>query len=91
MRGVQLGLLPASIAGENTGLQFSTLANETTRGRGLQFAALLNHAEDLQGLQLGLLNFNMNGTENLQGLQLALLNFNAKGFLPVFPFFNFGL
>jgi hypothetical protein len=40
----------------------------------------------MKGLQIGLLN----RARELEGLQIGLLNFNERGFLPVFPLFNFG-
>ena len=55
--------------------------------------------EEMNGLQLGVANSNdkghglqigiLNRTHGMKGLQLGILNWNDRGFLPVFPFFNF--
>ncbi|MFQ5417054.1 MAG: LA_2272 family surface repeat-containing protein [Myxococcota bacterium] len=45
-----------------------------------------NVAGEGAGLQLGVVN----QTSSMKGLQIGLLNFNSKGWLPFFPFFNFG-
>ncbi len=43
-------------------------------------------AENGKGLQIGFWNV----AKEMTGLQIGLLNFNDKGFLPIFPLFNFG-
>ncbi len=43
-------------------------------------------ATEFKGFQLALFTW----AKEMEGLQIGLLNFNEKGFLPVFPIFNFG-
>ena len=53
---------------------------------GLQFG-FANSNDKGHGLQVGVLN----RTHGMEGLQLGILNWNDRGFLPVFPFFNFSM
>jgi hypothetical protein len=47
---------------------------------------LANGSEGGAGLQIGLVNY----SNSMRGVQLGLLNWNDNGFLPFFPFVNFG-
>ena len=99
--GAQIALFTSYVEGGFKGLQLSGIAGRAGRGGGAQIAAvhsdapvwrgfqlsLATRAGEMKGLQIGLLN----RARELSGLQLGLLNFNQKGFLPVFPFFNFGV
>jgi len=98
--GVQIAFFTSYVEGGFRGLQLSGIAGRAGRGTGAQIAAvhsdasvwrgfqisLATRAGEMKGLQIGLLN----RARELEGLQLGLLNFNENGFLPVFPFFNFG-
>jgi hypothetical protein len=52
---------------------------------GFQFG-IANSAQSGAGLQIGLMNL----SDSMRGVQLGLLNWNSNGFLPLFPFINFG-
>ena len=98
--GVQIALFTSYVEGRFRGLQLSGIAARAGEGRGGQIAAVLSDAPawkgfqislatragEMKGVQIGLLN----RARELEGLQIGLLNFNERGFLPVFPFFNFG-
>lgn len=86
LTGAALGALLSDVGGELRGLQLTGIANVAARGTGAQVSALYNEADSLRGLQLGLVNV----ADDLEGLQLGLINVNPRGFLPVFPLFNFG-
>jgi hypothetical protein len=99
--GVQIALFTSYVEGGFRGLQLSGLGARAGQGAGGQLAAVLSDAPmwkgfqislatragEMKGLQFGLLN----RARELEGLQIGLLNFNERGFLPVFPLFNFGL
>ena len=82
--GVQLGWL--QFAGDDLkGFQLgisNVVEGEVT---GAQLGGA-NIAENGKGLQIGFWNV----AKEMTGLQIGLLNFNDKGFLPIFPLFNFG-
>ena len=82
--GIQLAMTN-SVEGRFRGLQAGlTNVNEGSL-RGVQVGAL-NVTEDGSGFQLGLYN----RASSMKGIQLGLINFNDNGFLPFFPFINFG-
>jgi hypothetical protein len=83
--GVQVGFFVSHVEGAFSGLQLSGLATHAGKGTGVQLAAF-SDATVWKGLQLGLVN----RAREMEGLQVGLLNFNERGFLPVFPLFNFG-
>jgi hypothetical protein len=99
---IGLGMGVANIVhGDATGLQIgvASVVDEQAIGaqaglanivggtlRGAQFG-VINRSENATGFQLGIVNV----SRSMAGLQVGLLNFNEKGFLPVFPIFNFGL
>ena len=76
--------MPGARRGEGVDRRRGPLRRTVWRGFQLSLAT---RAGEMKGLQIGLLN----RARELSGLQLGLLNFNGKGFLPVFPFFNFGV
>lgn len=82
--GIQLAMAN-SVEGRFRGFQagFSNVNEGTLRGA--QVGAL-NVTEDGSGFQLGLYN----RASSMKGIQLGLINFNDNGFLPFFPFINFG-
>jgi len=99
---IGLGMGVANIVhGDATGLQIgaASVVDEEAIGAQAGFAnivggrlsgaqlGVINRAEKATGLQLGIVNV----SGSMAGLQIGLLNFNEKGFLPVFPLFNFGL
>ena len=84
--GIQIGLFASYVEGELRGLQLSGIASRAGRGSGGQIAVGLSDATVWQGFQIALVN----RAREMHGLQIGLLNFNEKGFLPVFPFFNYG-
>jgi hypothetical protein len=83
--GAHLGLgcshVDADFAGFQTG--FVNQVGGQLKGFQLGFA---NSAEAGAGLQMGLVNH----SDSMRGVQLGLLNWNDNGFLPFFPFVNFG-
>lgn len=77
-----------NVTKELFGMQVSGLASRAIDGGGgVQISGIYNNSDALSGLQIGLLNI----AGEMKGLQLGLLNFNKNGFLPIFPFFNFGM
>jgi hypothetical protein len=84
--GFQIGLFANYVEDRFDGLQLSGLASHAGRGSGAQISALLSDAKVWKGIQIALVN----RAGELDGLQIGLLNFNERGFLPVFPLFNFG-
>ena len=84
--GFQIGLFTSYVEGRFSGLQLSGIAARTGQGSGGQIAAVLSDAIEWKGFQIALVNRAQAG----KGLQIGLLNFNGRGFLPVFPLFNFG-
>ena len=84
--GVQIGVFASYVEGRFSGLQLSGVTARAGRGSGVQIAAVLSDATAWKGVQIALVN----RARELEGLQVGLLNFNERGFLPVFPFFNFG-
>ena len=98
--GVQIGFFTSYVEGGYTGLQLSGIAARAGQGKGGQLAAVLSdapewkgfqialatRAREMEGVQIGLLN----RAQEMRGLQIGLLNFNERGFLPIFPLFNFG-
>ena len=98
--GAQIALFASYVEGRCSGLQLSGIAARAGEGRGVQIAAglsdapgwngfqiaLVTRAGEMRGLQIGVLN----RAREMEGLQIGLLNFNERGFLPVFPLFNFG-
>jgi hypothetical protein len=86
--GVQLAYFCQSVDGHVKGVQWAIACSTAGKATGLQFSGLANLATRGRGVQVA--SF-LNLAEDLKGLQLGLLNFNKNGFLPFFPFFNFGL
>jgi len=83
--GAQMGAGCSYVQTDFSGLQTSVANLVEGRFRGLQLG-LGNGAGSGTGVQIGL----MNHASSLRGLQLGLLNWNKNGFLPLFPFVNFG-
>lgn len=99
LTGLGVGL--ANVAeGDVTGLQlgWAQFARDDLQGVQLGISNVVE-GETL-GAQLGVANIMENGkglqvgvwnvAEEMKGLQIGLININDKGFLPIFPFFNFG-
>jgi hypothetical protein len=84
--GVQISFFANYVDDRFGGLQLSGLASHVGRGSGAQISAVLSDAKAWKGFQIALVN----RAGELQGLQIGLMNFNGRGFLPVFPLFNFG-
>jgi hypothetical protein len=84
--GVQIALFANCVEGQFGGLQRSGLTSRAGHGSGAQISAVLSDAKVWKGFQIALIN----RASELQGVQIGLLNFNEKGFVPVFPHFNFG-
>jgi hypothetical protein len=84
--GLQIGIFTSYVEGQFAGLQLSGIAARAGQGSGGQIAAVLSDATVWKGLQIALVNRVREG----EGLQIGLLNFNERGFLPVFPLFNYG-
>ena len=84
--GMQVGVFVNYVEGRLSGVQLSGLAAYAGEGTGVQIASVMARAKKLRGFQFALVTV----AEEMTGLQLGLLNFNTKGFLPVFPLFNFG-
>ena len=84
--GVQIGFFASYVEGRFDGLQLSGIAARAGPGSGVHIAAVLSDATVWKGFQFALVN----RARELEGLQIGLLNFNERGFLPVFPLFNFG-
>jgi hypothetical protein len=84
--GVQIGLFANYVENRFGGLQLSGLASRAGRGSGAQISAIISDAKVWKGFQIALVN----RAGEMDGLQIGLLNFNGRGFLPVFPLFNFG-
>lgn len=83
------------------GMQFAGISNRSQQVLGIQIAALVNDAESMTGMQVGIMNFApratglqigalVNKADSVVGLQIGLLNINKNGWLPFFPFLNFG-
>ena len=97
--GIGVGIVNLS-DGDATGIQVAMTNAVDGRFRGVQTAlgnvnegnlrgaqvGALNVTEDGSGFQLGLFN----RASSLKGIQLGLININGNGFLPFFPFVNFG-
>ena len=83
--GAQLGALCAVVSGDFKGLQTGAGNFVTGELTGAQIGAF-NSADRGSGFQFGVVNY----AKSMDGLQFGLLNFNENGFLPVFPFFNYG-
>ena len=84
--GMQVAVLVNYVEGRLSGGQLAGVAAYAGEGEGAQVATFLARAGKLHGLQIALVTV----AEEMNGLQLGLLNFNKRGFLPVFPIFNFG-
>lgn len=84
--GVQLGAFANYVGGSLSGLQFAGGTTYASEGKGVQIAGILSRARKLKGFQFALINM----ADEMEGLQIGLINFNKNGFLPFFPFFNFG-
>jgi hypothetical protein len=84
--GVQIGFFSSYVEGQVRGLQISGLAARAGQGSGGQIASVLSDVKVWKGFQIALFN----RARELEGVQIGLLNFNERGFLPVFPLFNFG-
>lgn len=69
---------------DSYGAEFSIL-NIAENYDGAQFGGI-NAALNTKGFQLGIINI----AQNSKGVQVGLLNIMHNGFLPVFPFLNFG-
>jgi hypothetical protein len=82
--GVHAGL-GNSVDGRTRGMQIGIVNHVGSALHGFQLG-VGNVAVEGAGFQLGVVN----QTGSMKGLQLGLLNFNSKGWLPFFPFFNFG-
>jgi hypothetical protein len=82
--GIQLALTN-KVDGRFRGVQAGPANFSEGRLRGAQ-VGVVNSAGDGAGFQLGVYN----RASSLKGLQIGLLNLNENGFLPVFPFLNFG-
>lgn len=103
LRGLQVAAVPhyrSGIEGRTHSVQGVQLGllNATDRLQGLQVAPVWNNAGSVQGAQVGLVNVARDEVEGVQfglinscrgGVQIGLLCWNPKGFLPVFPLFNF--
>lgn len=85
--GAQISAIGQSVEERLRGVQMAGIVSLASEGAGAQIAGVLATATEFTGFQLGLVTF----ADEMTGLQLGLLNFNEKGFLPVFPLFNFGL
>ena len=99
-RGLQIALFTSYVEGGFRGLQVSGIGARAGQGAGAQIAVVLSDAPEwkgfqialatragvMEGVQIGLLN----RAREMEGLQIGLLNFNKRGFLPIFPLFNFG-
>ena len=82
--GLQLGIVQyASDDVEGVQLGVSNVVDGKTAGAQL---GVTNVMENGKGLQIGFWNV----AEEMEGLQIGLVNINGKGFLPIFPLFNFG-
>jgi hypothetical protein len=82
--GLQLGLVQyASDDLKGVQLGVSNVVEGKTAGAQLGVANIM---ENGKGLQVGFWNV----AEEMKGLQIGLVNINGRGFLPIFPFFNFG-
>ena len=67
----------------------------------VQVGVINDAADNVKGIQVGIINtsysfkgtqvgiFNTNYRNDSSSLQIGLINYNEKGFLPVFPFFNY--
>jgi hypothetical protein len=82
--GIQLAAFN-SVEADFTGLQTSLANVVGGQIMGLQ-VGFVNIAEAGTGLQIGFLN----RSDSIRGVQFGLLNWNKNGFLPFFPFVNFG-
>jgi hypothetical protein len=99
MSGLGVGIVNLSY-GDASGVQLALTNSVDGRFRGLQTALANVNEGDLSGIQLGGLNVTEDGSgmqlglwnraSSLKGVQLGLININANGFLPFFPFINFG-
>jgi hypothetical protein len=83
--GVQVGAGCSLVDADFTGVQTGLVNQVSGRLDGLQLG-VANAAREGTGLQIGLLN----RSTSMRGLQIGVLNWNENGFLPFFPFFNFG-
>lgn len=86
LTGLQIGFAANYADGNLRGVQLAGVISSAGEGEGVQVASVVAKAKRLRGFQLALIT----RAEELRGLQLGFLNFNSKGFLPVFPLFNFG-
>lgn len=96
--GGQLGLVNI-VHGNVLGGHYAFFANVVGKQTG-GGASIVNWADDLLGGQLGVVNHAgklvggqlgfVNMSSDLKGVQVGLINIAKNGFLPVFPFFNFG-
>jgi len=84
--GMQIAVLVNYVEGRLSGGQLAGVAAYAGEGEGAQVATFLARAGKLHGFQIALVT----SAEEMTGFQIGLLNFNKKGFLPVFPLFNFG-
>ena len=85
--GMQIAVLANYVEGRLSGGQLAGVVAYAGEGEGAQVATFVSRAGKLHGFQIALVTV----AEEMNGLQLGLLNFNKRGFLPVFPIFNFGL
>lgn len=83
--GAQLGAGCSQVEVNFAGLQAAFVNQVGGRLAGLQLG-FGNGAGSGAGAQIGLLNH----AGSMRGVQLGLLNWNDNGFLPLFPFINFG-
>ena len=84
LKGCQLGI--ASECKEIKGAQVSALWQRAEKVQGCQASwGYNNAAKVVNGPQVAVVNIAREGA----ALQIGLININPKGFLPVFPFFNF--
>ena len=84
LKGCQLGI--ACECNEMKGAQIGALWQRAEKVQGCQAAWGYNNVGKMvNGPQIAVVNIAREGA----ALQIGLININPKGFLPVFPFFNF--
>jgi hypothetical protein len=92
--------LGVSMSNKVQGVRFSFLLNNGKDSNGLE-GACVNLSKNYGGVSLGIFNQAAEKSEMLQlglinqssdskGVQIGLINLMDNGFLPIFPFINFG-
>ena len=101
LRGVSFPLLIAGanrVHNEMTGVAFGVFNWHEGQDTGVNIA-FLNMTNNVKGAELGWVNISqksnfqlawVNVTQEIDGVQIGLLNCAKNGFLPCFPFVNFG-